>query len=159
LVNNTGIDWFLPWPRQALLAVAQSFLGKNPMIPTEHFENVIDHVVMVHGSVEVYSLLFLQKLRRSNYVTPKNYLDFIATYARLLDEKDQFILAQCKRLEGGLDKLKEASIQLAELNLKLAEQKVILAEKTEACEALLAEIAINTAVGKASRAGKLWVLS
>ncbi|XP_072367150.1 dynein axonemal heavy chain 10 isoform X2 [Scyliorhinus torazame] len=148
LVNNTGIDWFLPWPRQALLAVAQSFLGKNPMIPTEHFENVIDHVVMVHGSVEVYSLLFLQKLRRSNYVTPKNYLDFIATYARLLDEKDQFILAQCKRLEGGLDKLKEASIQLAELNLKLAEQKVILAEKTEACEALLAEIAINTAVAE-----------
>ncbi|XP_067910594.1 dynein axonemal heavy chain 10 isoform X6 [Heterodontus francisci] len=147
LVNNTGIDWFLQWPPQALLAVAQSFLGKNPMIPTKHFENVIDHVVMVHGSVERFSLTFLQKLRRSNYVTPKNYLDFINTYARLLDEKDQFILAQCKRLEGGLDKLKEASIQLAELNLKLAEQKIILAEKTEACEALLAEIAINTAVG------------
>ncbi|XP_067910590.1 dynein axonemal heavy chain 10 isoform X2 [Heterodontus francisci] len=148
LVNNTGIDWFLQWPPQALLAVAQSFLGKNPMIPTKHFENVIDHVVMVHGSVERFSLTFLQKLRRSNYVTPKNYLDFINTYARLLDEKDQFILAQCKRLEGGLDKLKEASIQLAELNLKLAEQKIILAEKTEACEALLAEIAINTAVAE-----------
>ncbi|XP_074410515.1 dynein axonemal heavy chain 10 isoform X7 [Zonotrichia albicollis] len=26
LVNNTGIDWFLPWPAQALSAVAQSFL-------------------------------------------------------------------------------------------------------------------------------------
>ncbi|GCC39841.1 hypothetical protein chiPu_0023489, partial [Chiloscyllium punctatum] len=94
LVNNTGIDWFLPWPPQALLAVAQSFLGKNPMIPSDQFENVIDHVVMVHGSVEKYSLLFLQKLRRSNYVTPKNYLDFIHTYARLLDEKDQFILGR-----------------------------------------------------------------
>ncbi|XP_067862341.1 dynein axonemal heavy chain 10 [Heptranchias perlo] len=148
LVNNTGIDWFLPWPPQALIAVAQSFLGKNPMIPSEHFENVIDHVVMVHGSVENFSLIFLQKLRRSNYVTPKNYLDFINTYARLLDEKDEFILAQCRRLEGGLDKLKEASIQLAELNMKLAEQKIILAEKTEACEALLAEIAINTAVAE-----------
>ncbi|GCC21332.1 hypothetical protein chiPu_0019801, partial [Chiloscyllium punctatum] len=58
------------------------------------------------------------------------------------------VMAQCKRLEGGLDKLKEASIQLAELNLKLAEQKIILAEKTEACEALLAEISINTAVAE-----------
>ncbi|XP_078277210.1 LOW QUALITY PROTEIN: dynein axonemal heavy chain 10 [Rhinoraja longicauda] len=151
LVNNTGIDWFLPWPRQALLAVAQAFLGKNPMIPSEYFENVIDHVVMVHGSVEEYSLTFLLKLRRSNYVTPKNYLDFINTYARLLNEKDQFILAQCKRLEGGLDKLKEASIQLAELNLKLAEQKIVLAEKTEACEALLAEIALNTAIAEEKR--------
>ncbi|XP_072908128.1 dynein axonemal heavy chain 10 [Hemitrygon akajei] len=151
LVNNTGIDWFLPWPPQALLAVAQAFLGKNPMIPTEHFANVIDHVVMVHSSVDKYSLIFLQKLRRNNYVTPKNYLDFINTYARLLNEKDQFILAQCKRLEGGLDKLKEASVQLAELNLKLAEQKIVLAEKTEACEALLAEIATNTAVAEEKR--------
>lgn len=28
LVNNTGIDWFMPWPPQALHAVAKSFLGK-----------------------------------------------------------------------------------------------------------------------------------
>lgn len=55
--------------------------------------------------------------------------------------------AQYKRLEGGLDKLKEASGQLAELNIKLAEQKVVLAEKTSACEILLEEICSNTAVG------------
>ncbi|XP_067910591.1 dynein axonemal heavy chain 10 isoform X3 [Heterodontus francisci] len=121
LVNNTGIDWFLQWPPQALLAVAQSFLGKNPMIPTKHFENVIDHVVMVHGSVERFSLTFLQKLRRSNYVTPKNYLDFINTYARLLDEKDQFILAEEKK-------------QLAEEKASEIEEqnKVIAVEKQDA---------------------------
>ena len=56
--------------------------------------------------------------------------------------------AQCKRLEGGLDKLKEATIQLDELNQKLAEQKIVLAEKSAACEALLEEIATNTAIGK-----------
>lgn len=27
LVNNTNIDWFSPWPLQALHAVAKSFLG------------------------------------------------------------------------------------------------------------------------------------
>lgn len=26
-MNNTVIDWFLPWPPQALQAVAHSFLG------------------------------------------------------------------------------------------------------------------------------------
>lgn len=56
--------------------------------------------------------------------------------------------AQCKRLEGGLDKLKEASIQLDELNRKLAEQKIVLAEKSTACEALLDEIVTNTAIGE-----------
>ena len=38
---------------------------------------VVAHVVFVHQSVGQYSTLFAQKLRRNNYVTPKNYLDFI----------------------------------------------------------------------------------
>ncbi|KAF0872101.1 DYH10 protein, partial [Crocuta crocuta] len=148
LVNNTGIDWFMPWPSQALHAVAKSFLGTNPMIPVENIDGVVEHVVLVHESVGEFSKQFLQKLRRSNYVTPKNYLDFINTYSKLLDEKTQYNIAQCKRLEGGLDKLKEATIQLDELNQKLAEQKVVLAEKSAACEALLQEIATNTAIAE-----------
>ncbi|XP_061907301.1 dynein axonemal heavy chain 10-like isoform X1 [Entelurus aequoreus] len=148
LMNNTVIDWFLPWPPQALLAVAESFLGESEMIPREHAHSVIEHVCMVHKSVGDYSILFLQKLRRANYVTPKNYLDFISTYSSLLKEKDEYILAQCKRLEGGLDKLKEASVQLDELNIKLAEQKVVLAEKSSACEIMLKEIASNTTVAE-----------
>uniref|UniRef100_A0A287AF97 Dynein axonemal heavy chain 10 n=1 Tax=Sus scrofa TaxID=9823 RepID=A0A287AF97_PIG len=148
LVNNTGIDWFMPWPSQALHAVAKSFLGTNPMIPVENIEDLVEHVVLVHESVGEFSKQFLQKLRRSNYVTPKNYLDFINTYSKLLDEKTQYNIAQCKRLEGGLDKLKEATIQLDELNQKLAEQKIVLAEKSAACEALLEEIATNTAIAE-----------
>uniref|UniRef100_A0A8B9QA73 Dynein axonemal heavy chain 10 n=1 Tax=Apteryx owenii TaxID=8824 RepID=A0A8B9QA73_APTOW len=148
LVNNTGIDWFLPWPPQALYAVAKSFVGSSPRVPSESSKLVIEHIVMVHESVGDFSKKFLQKLRRSNYVTPKNYLDFIHTYSKLLEEKNEFILAQCKRLDGGLDKLKEASIQLVELNKKLAEQKIVLAEKSAACEALLQEISTNTAVAE-----------
>ncbi|KAL7986703.1 hypothetical protein Chor_012986 [Crotalus horridus] len=125
-------------------------LWNNPLIPSDRTEELIAHIVMVHGSVGVYSKKFLQKLRRSNYVTPKNYLDFINTYTKLLEDKNNFILAQCKRLDGGLDKLKEATIQLDELNRKLAEQKIVLAEKSAACEALLQEIATNTAIGKFS---------
>nr|XP_061803884.1 dynein axonemal heavy chain 10-like [Nerophis lumbriciformis] len=148
LMNNTVIDWFLPWPPQALLAVAESFLGESEMIPKEHAPAVIEHVCMVHKSVGEYSILFLQKLRRANFVTPKNYLDFISTYSVLLRDKDQYILGQCKHLEGGLDKLKEATIQLDELNIKLAEQKVVLAEKSTACETMLLEIASNTTVAE-----------
>ncbi|XP_036352277.2 dynein axonemal heavy chain 10 [Ochotona princeps] len=148
LVNNTGIDWFLPWPSQALHAVAKSFLGDNPMIPMSNIDDLVEHVVLVHESVDEFSKQFLQKLRRSNYVTPKNYLDFIHSYTKLLDEKTQYNIAQCKRLEGGLDKLKEATVQLDELNRKLAEQRIVLAEKSAACEALLDEIVTNTAIAE-----------
>ncbi|XP_064322361.1 dynein axonemal heavy chain 10 [Phalacrocorax carbo] len=148
LVNNTGIDWFLPWPPQALYAVAQSFVGNSRRIPSESSKSVIEHMVMVHETVGDFSKRFLQKLRRSNHVTPKNYLDFMHTYSKLLEEKNEFILAQCKRLDRGLVKLKEASIQLVELNKKLAEQKIVLAEKSAACESLLQEISANTEVAE-----------
>ena len=64
------------------------------MIPAQHSAAVIAHVCMVHGSVGRFSTMFLQKLRRSNFVTPKNYLDFISTYAGLLQDKDQSILGE-----------------------------------------------------------------
>ena len=51
-------------------------------------------MVYVHQTVGVFSKTFLQKLRRVNYTTPKNYLDFINTYNKLLEEKDKFVLEQ-----------------------------------------------------------------
>ena len=64
------------------------------MVPEKHKDSVIEHVVKVHESVGDYSRLFLQKLRRLNYVTPKNYLDFVNTYTKLLEEKDKYVLDQ-----------------------------------------------------------------
>lgn len=70
------------------------FLGESPMIPEAHSAAVIAHICMVHSSVDDYSKLFLQRLRRCNYVTPKNYLDFINAYSKLLEEKDHYILGE-----------------------------------------------------------------
>ncbi|KAL0279460.1 UNVERIFIED_CONTAM: hypothetical protein PYX00_001008 [Menopon gallinae] len=146
LVNNTTIDWVFPWPKQALHAVAKVFLAENPKIPEEHREGVVEHVVHVHSSVGEYTSDFLTQLRRKNYVTPKHYLDFISTYLNLLEQKNQFIIAQCLRLEGGMLKIAEASVQLAELNAKLEVQQVAVEKKTAACLELLNEISGATEV-------------
>ena len=60
----------------------------------KHRENIVAHIVMVHLSVVNKSKEFAQRLRRNNYVTPKNYLDFINTYLKLLEDKDKSILQQ-----------------------------------------------------------------
>lgn len=70
------------------------FTFQNKLIPEEHKDNAIAHVVKVHESVGDYSVKYLQKLRRLNYVTPKNYLDFVGTYTKLLEEKDKYVLDQ-----------------------------------------------------------------
>ena len=51
---------------------------------------------------------------------------------------------QCDRLAGGLQKIAEASEQLAVLNDRLAVQKVAVEEKTLACENMLKEISSGT---------------
>ncbi|XP_028025407.1 dynein heavy chain 10, axonemal [Bombyx mandarina] len=155
LVNNTTIDWQFPWPKQALLAVANVFLADVQKIPEEFRPIIVEHVVHVHMSVARYSAEFLLRLRRNNYVTPKHYMDFLTNYLALLNEKDAFIVAQCERLKGGLAKIAEANVQLEDLNAKLAVQKVIVAEQTKECEILLKEISTATeaAVAKQQVAG------
>ncbi len=146
LVNNANIDWFMPWPEQALFAVATSYLSKeNEFVPKEHKENLVSHMVMVHQSVEHYSEQFAAKLRRYNYTTPKNYLDYISTYLRILETKDRENKNQQDRLLVGIDKIKEAEIELKKLNEDLAVQKVKVTKRTEEVEALLKEIATGTA--------------
>ncbi|KAF9424735.1 hypothetical protein HW555_000036 [Spodoptera exigua] len=151
LVNNTTIDWQFPWPKQALLAVANVFLADVAKIPEEFRPIIVEHVVHVHMSVAHYSNEFLLRLRRNNYVTPKHYMDFLTNYLSLLKEKDAFIVAQCERLIGGLAKIEEANVQLEDLNAKLVVQKVIVAEQTKECETLLAEISKATTAATAKQ--------
>ncbi|KAJ3321068.1 Dynein heavy chain 10, axonemal [Boothiomyces sp. JEL0866] len=147
LVNNTMIDWFPPWPEQALYSVANAFL-KDEGIPAENRSAIVTHMVGVHLSVGVFSLEFLQKYRRANYVTPKNYLDYISTYNKLLQDNRDLNGRLCARLESGLEKLEESSQQLEVLNKQLAEQNIAVKNKTEACNKLLEVITANTAVAE-----------
>lgn len=145
IVNNASIDWLFPWPKEALLAVASQLLSPdNSLIPTEYREAVLNHTVFVHRSVEEVSTNFKEKLRRNNYVTPRNFLDFLKTYLRLLNERDAYIHTQCERLSGGLKKLLESSEQLVTLNQQLAVQRVLVNDKTDACRILLDEISDAT---------------
>lgn len=67
--------------------------------------SIVEHMVMVHQSVRTFSTRFLDQLRRHNYVTPKNYLDFIHNYKHALVENHTTFSSMAARLEGGLQKL------------------------------------------------------
>lgn len=50
LVSNTSIDWFFPWPEDALAAVASYFLI-SVELDDENRQPVTDHIVLIHQSV------------------------------------------------------------------------------------------------------------
>ncbi|KYN43305.1 Dynein heavy chain 10, axonemal, partial [Trachymyrmex septentrionalis] len=144
LINNTTIDWMLPWPQQALIAVANVLLNDNQIVPREYKEVIASHIVYVHTSVLQYTVDFATKLRRRNYVTPWHFMNFINTYLNLLVEKKTFITSRCTRLSGGLQKITDASANLTELNKVLAKQRIKINEQTRNCEQLLNTIGKST---------------
>ncbi|EUB64627.1 Dynein heavy chain 10, axonemal [Echinococcus granulosus] len=144
LLNNTTIDWFFAWPEEALYTVAKTILcPDNQLIPAAHYDTLIDHVVHVHRSVEQYTVEFVEKWKRTNYVTPKHFLDYIGNYLKLLLDNERSKVALCERFVKGVTKLEDAAVQVKELNEKLMTQRMALAQNTEACEALLKNITQN----------------
>ncbi|KAJ1494154.1 P-loop containing dynein motor region D4-domain-containing protein, partial [Baffinella frigidus] len=78
LINCCTIDWYMPWPQEALLSVAQRFFGSMEQgISDEYKESLAGMCPFVHGKVEEFSDKFYSELRRKFYISPKSYLDMI----------------------------------------------------------------------------------
>lgn len=143
LVSSTSIDWFFPWPADALAAVATHFLA-DVALDAELVPKINEHIVMIHTSVQKYSVDFEQVYRRKNYSTPKNYLDFLRNYMTFLKDKRKALDGAVTRLEGGLATLAKAADDTAVLQEELAVQDADIAEKKAVVEEMIADITEKT---------------
>ena len=142
MVNNTVIDWFVPWPHQALVSVAGVFLAEEDL-PDEMRKNIVDHMVMVHQDVTERSHTFELQLKRYNYVTPKNYLDFISNYRGTLKDERRKIDQLIQRLDGGLSKLVQAATEVDAMSAKLKIAQKEVDAKTAEVKIMLEEISVS----------------
>jgi dynein heavy chain len=139
LISNTNVDWFFPWPEDALTAVAENFMGVVDLEGDQR-EKVTRHLVMVHLSVQKFSVDFKNIYKRNNFSTPKNYLDFIQNYISFLGDKRKQCDNNVRRLEGGLTTLAKAQQDTEALKVDLAAQNALIAEKTVLVADLIASI-------------------
>jgi len=91
LVNCCTINWFDPWPQEALLSVSTQFVRKISTLEgaDELQDSLAQACVFVHQSIKKEAEEFNQQLKRKVYVTPKSYLDLIGSYESFLNEKRQ----------------------------------------------------------------------
>lgn len=68
-----------------------------------------------HESVSTKSEEMYDSLKRRNYVTPTNYLEFVDGYKTLLGEKRRTLVDKAGKLRGGLTKLDETTVQVGEM--------------------------------------------
>ena len=102
LINGCTINWFLPWPEEALTSVSGKFIDEFRMAcPTE----VKDSLKLAMGHVHVFVTAackeYFEKFRRNVYVTPKSYLSFIQGYKELYSKKLSYTQVGRKWGEAG----------------------------------------------------------
>eukprot|EP00762_Andalucia_godoyi_P002900 ANDGO_04168.mRNA.1 Dynein beta chain len=152
LVSCTVIDWFQPWPREALVSVANRFLEDVDLGSKENQAKVVEFMAFAHQSVDDASKELLVRERRYNYTTPKSFLELIAFYKNLLSSQRSITVSKIERLEAGLVKLRKTSDDVAELEENLKRQQVIVEDKKAAVEKLLKQVAHETAIVEAENA-------
>ncbi|KAF5288993.1 hypothetical protein FQA39_LY03872 [Lamprigera yunnana] len=141
IVNCCTIDWFQPWPEDALLAVATTFLGNIKLTDKER-SACIQMCQEFHISTQNLSDDFYARLRRRNYVTPTSYLELINTFKGFLSKKRNEVLNIKRRYEVGLEKLDFAAQQIEVMQESLE----ILQPQLVTAAAIVSETMKNVAI-------------
>ena len=137
LVNCTTIDWFLPWPEEALKATAAKTFQSIPQLDEKYREGVVKLCVDMQQRVRELSTRYYQELRRYYYVTPTSYLELLSTFKRLLGTRMETIKGLIQGYETGLEKIKKAEEDVNVMKVELNELKPKLQVKTEENQKML----------------------
>ncbi|CAB1113053.1 unnamed protein product [Ectocarpus sp. CCAP 1310/34] len=134
LVNCTVIDWFQPWPRDALFSVGRKFLSEMDL-GSDGIRAAIERFLPLSFKVvNTAAEAFKAAERRHVYTTPKSFLELLKLYNVLLSSKRESQDNAIERLTTGLHKLRETKDAVTsleeDLKIKLedAEQKKTVAE-------------------------------
>ncbi|KAG8627876.1 hypothetical protein KVT40_003749 [Elsinoe batatas] len=161
LFNRCVLNWFGDWSDQALFQVGYeltqsidldkgSYTSPDSIpvayrqlnLPATHRDAVVNSMVHVHHSLHKYNARLLKQQNKKTFLTPRHFLDFVAQYGKLYNEKREDLEEQQRHLNVGLDKLKETVSEVDELSKSLAGKKIELERKdTEANEKLQGMIA------------------
>ncbi|XP_046433182.1 dynein axonemal heavy chain 2 [Neodiprion fabricii] len=162
LINCTTIDWFLEWPRDALLEVANKFLKNFNLIRTITGEDreprrsstaiprpplqerlrdgIASAFSLIHDSVSQFSKRMSLEMKRYNYVTSTNFLELVAGYKEMLVEKQGELAEQSNKLRNGLFKIDDTRTKVTEMAaaLEITQEQVLTS--TKECEEFLVAI-------------------
>ena len=94
IINSTVIDWFQPWPEEALTSVAREQLKKDfeEMAEAEYFESVVKFMPSSFNIVGLKAQDMLEADRRYTYITPKSFLELLKLFGSMYKQKVNFIM-------------------------------------------------------------------
>eukprot|EP00808_Paulinella_micropora_P012801 g22584.t1 len=147
LFNRCVIDWFGEWSQQAMVQVGSDFtrmldLGDSTdnkfrrsstdVDECTQRQAVVGALVYIHESVrETMEKLAKAHGARSTYVTPRHFLDLLAHYNKLFNDKRSELEEQQRHLNNGLRKLEDTQQEVRKLQTELKGKEDELKEKSK----------------------------
>jgi len=131
LVNCTVIDWFHPWPYEALLSVADKFLADVEIPSDEVRQSVVKFLPFSFSEVGRISEEVLRKDRRYIYTTPKSFLELIKLFKSMLGQKQGSLENSLEKYEKGVITLKATTDTVSVLEEEIKKTAIIVQNAKE----------------------------
>ncbi|KAI9821833.1 MAG: hypothetical protein M1827_002415 [Pycnora praestabilis] len=161
LFNRCVLNWFGDWSDQALFQVGSEltqsvdldrpeFIApdgipvayRGLILPASHRDAIVNSMVYIHHSLLRINQRLQKQQKRITYLTPRHFLDFVAQFVNLYNEKLEDLEDEQRHLNIGLEKLKDTVEKVKDLRASLAQKKNQLEKKdAEANEKLQGMIA------------------
>ncbi|KAJ0425536.1 dynein heavy chain, cytoplasmic [Aspergillus carlsbadensis] len=148
LFNRCVLNWMGDWSDQALFQVGSeltqsvdldkvNFVAPDSIpvayrelsLPASHRDTVVNSMVYIHYSLQKFNQRLQKQQGKITYLTPRHYLDFVAQYVKLFNEKREDLEEQQRHLNVGLEKLRDTVEKVSELRVSLAQKKTQLENK------------------------------
>ena len=141
-------DWYHPWPKSALLAVARSHLAPDDKLEEaagETQDNLITDVETVCRVCVAVTQGVDTQIENvgdtSLVITPKFFVELLKLFKSMLVEQESRLKTNLSRLSGGLDKLAACNQMVDEMQASLRDLQPQLAQMAEDTIVLMGRLA------------------
>ena len=142
LVNCCSINWMNTWTNDALLSVGEgkfadlTFDTLSVKQMQELRPKLLDLAVQIHTNAYVTAEMFYEERRRKVYITPKNYLDTIMQFGKMVDESTENLMNSKDNYQMGIQILIKTKEEVKRMDAELQILKPILDQKKTESEEL-----------------------
>ena len=137
LLASCTVDWFHPWPQDALRSLANRFLPKFG-------DSVPDAISQIHSMMMRLSDAYFEETGRQVHITPKSFLSFVGSIGALYTTKLDELRDTRDSLSLGLEKMVAAKDQVDKMKVELEEKQIVLAQSKQEIAALIEKIDQST---------------
>jgi len=163
LFNRCVLNWFGDWSQSAYYQVSKEFTSHidmdlekfkvsakfeklfetNSLQETTSREVILSSFVFIHQSLHQTNKVLLKRNKKTVPITPRHYLDFVAHFVSLYNEKKTDIEEQQHHLNNGLKKIKETLAQVEDLQVSLSGKRIELETKNNQASIKLKQMIID----------------